>query len=147
MTVHLRFLLTSHPRYLPVIRAALSELGSVCGLPEKDCRALILAIDEALANTIRHAYGGATDRQIEVNCQVSADRLEVAILDQGDPPDPARLAGDLPDEIALGGRGMHIIRTVMDEVCYERVPGGNQVRLIKQLPAAGSSAGDEGTDL
>jgi len=40
------------------------------------------------------------------------------------------------DEGSLSGRGTHLIKAVMDEVCYERVPRGNQLKLIKYLPAA-----------
>jgi anti-sigma regulatory factor (Ser/Thr protein kinase) len=147
MDVQLRFLVPSHPRFLPLIRTAAGELGTALGLPDHECRGLSLAVDEALANIIRHAYRGKTNHVIEVNCHVSADCLEITILDQGDPPDPARLAAELPDEDALGGRGMHLIRTIMDEVCYEQVPGGNQVRLSKRLPVAGTGAASEGKDI
>ena len=133
----------SHPRYLSVVRAAVGELGSVCGLPDTDCRGIMLAVDEALANIIRHAYRGDFDREIEFNCQAFSDRLEFTLLDQGEPPDPARLAPHSLDAVALSGRGTHIIRSTMDEVCYEQVPGGNQLRLSKRLPAAGSGAEGE----
>ena len=145
--VVLRFLLPSHPRYLSVVRAAVGELGSVYGLPAEECRGMILAVDEALANVIRHAYRGEFDREIEVTCQAFLDRLEFTLLDRGDPPDPARLEPHPLDDAALGGRGTHIIRSIMDEVSYEQVPGGNLLRLSKRLPAAGSSAGEEGKSL
>ncbi len=147
MDVHLRFLVPSHPRFLSLIRTAVGELGLACGLPEKDCRGIILAVDEALANIIRHAYDGDADRVIEVNCRAWSDRLEFTLFDQGNPPDPARLAPNPPNDEALGGRGMYIIRTIMDQVCYERVPGGNQVRLIKRLPPAGTCTEGEGKDI
>jgi len=57
------------------------------------------------------------------------------------------LERELPDHEALSGRGMHLIRTIMDEVCYEQVPGGNQVRLTKRLPAGSTDAEREGNDL
>jgi anti-sigma regulatory factor (Ser/Thr protein kinase) len=147
MSVHLKFLLPSDPRFSALIRTAVAELGLACGLPDRECRGLSLAVDEALANIIRHAYRGEVDRRIEVNCRVWPDRLEIALLDQGDPPDPTRLEGKLPDHEALSGRGMHLIRTIMDEVCYEQVPGGNQVRLTKRLLVAGTGADGNGKDL
>jgi anti-sigma regulatory factor (Ser/Thr protein kinase) len=39
------------------------------------------------------------------------------------------------DDVSLSGRGTHLIKTIMDEVTYERVPGGNQLTLIKRLLA------------
>jgi len=132
----LKFRVPSDPRFLPVIRAAVGELGLVCGLRGEECRGITLAVDEALANIIRHAYRGAPDRAIEVTCESRKDRLDFTLLDHGEPPDPARLGAHPLDDVALGGRGTHIIRMVMDEVRYERVPRGNQVRLSKRLPTA-----------
>jgi anti-sigma regulatory factor (Ser/Thr protein kinase) len=144
MNVHLKFLVPSHPRFLTVVRAAVAELGSVHGLPADECRGMTLAVDEAMANIIRHAYRGAFDGAIEVNCRVWKDRFEVTLLDQGDRPNPERLAAHPLDGVALSGRGTHIIRTAMDDVRYERVPGGNQLRLSKRLPVLQSAAEGEG---
>jgi anti-sigma regulatory factor (Ser/Thr protein kinase) len=137
LDVTLKFVVPSDPRVLAVIRAAVGELGSIYGLPGEECRGIALAVDEALANIIRHAYCGAADREIELNCEGRSDRLEFTLLDQGEPPDPARLRAHALDDVALGGRGTHIMREVMDEVRYERVPRGNQVRLSKRLAPAG----------
>ena len=145
MGVVLNFLVPSHPRYLSVVRAAVGELGSLYGLPDPDCRGIALAVHEALTNIIRHAYRGDSEQQIDVICRAYPGYLEFTLLDRGEPPDPARLAEHPLDDVALGGRGTHIIRSIMDEVCYEQVPGGNRLRLRKRLPAAESSAEGEGT--
>jgi len=137
MEVSIKFVIPSHPRYLSLVRAAVGELAVIQELRPEECRGIMLAVDEALANVIRHAYRGDFERQIEVNCHALADRLEFSLLDQGDAPDPVRLAPHPLDEVALSGRGTHIIRSIMDEVSYEQVPGGNQVRLTKMLPHAG----------
>ena len=125
----------SHPRFLCVVRAAVGELGLVYGLPEESSQGVTLAIDEALANIIRHAYKNRYDQQIELNCHVGDDQIEFTFLDQGEPPDPARICGQPLDDISLSGRGTHLIKATMDEMTYERVPGGNQLTLIKRLPA------------
>ena len=132
--VLLKFLLPSHPRYLSVVRAAVGELGAVSGFTAEECRGMILAVDEALANIIRHAYRGDFERQIEVSCQAFDDRLEFALLDHGEPPDHGRLTPHPLDDVALSGRGTYIIRSIMDEVSYEQASGGNLLRLSKRLP-------------
>ena len=119
----------------------MGELAVVCGLRDAECRAITLAVDEALTNIIRHAYHGDFTRTIELNCQAGAGKLEFKLLDQGEPPDPIRLRPHALDAVALGGRGTHIIRSIMDEVCYERVPAGNLLKLSKQLPE--SRGGEE----
>ena len=153
MNFHLRFVMSSDPRLLCVVRAAIGELGSVFGLPDEDCREMTLAVDEALANIIRHAYKSRLDQQIELNCRARADRLEFTIFDRGEPADPSRICAQPLDAVTLSGRGTHLIKLVMDEVCYEQVLGGNQLRLSKHLPPANTSstsdqrlgsAGDEG---
>lgn len=135
MSFHLKFVMPSHPRYLCIVRAAVGELAQVHGLPEESSRGLILAVDEALANVIRHAYKGHHDKEIELHCRVVDDRLEFTILDCGESPDPARICGQPLDDVSLSGRGTHLIKAVMDEVHYERVPRGNQLKLIKYLSA------------
>lgn len=136
MSFHLKFVMPSHPRYLCIVRAAVTELSLVHGFPEESSQGLTLAIDEALANVIRHAYKGRHDQEVELNCRTVDDRLEFTLLDHGEAPDPARICGQPMDEVSLSGRGTHLIKAVMDEVCYERVPRGNQLKLIKYLPAA-----------
>ena len=126
----------SNPRFLCVVRAAVGELALVYGLSEESCREVTLAVDEALANVIRHAYGNRYDQEIEVNCRIDGDQMEFTLLDRGEPPDPARICGQPLDEFSLSGRGTHLIKAIMDEVSYKRVSGGNQLKLIKRLPIA-----------
>ncbi len=108
----------------------------ICGLSEELRLGVTLAVDEAVANIIRHAYKNRYDQEIELNCQASPNQIVFTILDRGEPPDPARICGQPLDDFSLSGRGTHLMKAVMDEVHYDRVPGGNQVRLIKRLPVA-----------
>ena len=59
---------------LCVVRNALGELAAKLGFPEPDCRAVVLAVDEALTNIIRHAYLGDAERPIEASFR----RIQVA---------------------------------------------------------------------
>lgn len=135
MEITVKFVVPSHPRYLRLVRVAVGELAAIHELRPEECRGIMLAVDEALANVIRHAYCGQFDGPIEVNCRAFHDRLEFVLLDHGMAPDPARLAPHALDAVALSGRGTHIIRSIMDEVSYDQVPSGNQLRLTKRLPA------------
>ncbi len=126
----------SHPRYLSVVRAAIGELSMTVGLPEVECDAVVLAVDEALANVIRHAYKNRYDQKVEFHCEVSEERMEFTFLDQGEPPDPARICAESEDELALSGRGTHLMKAIMDEVTYQQVAEGNQLKLIKRLHGA-----------
>ena len=136
MSFHLRVVMSSDPRFLSIVRAAVGQLGLVYGLTEESCRGVTLAVDEALANTIRHAYKNRYDREIELSCQAGADHLEFTLVDSGEPADSARICAKPLDEVSLSGRGTHLIKATMDEMHYEKVPRGNQLRLIKHPPAA-----------
>ncbi|HWY58567.1 MAG TPA: ATP-binding protein [Terriglobales bacterium] len=139
MSFHLRVVMSSDPRFLRIVRAAVGELGLVYGLTEDSCRQVTLAIDEALANVIRHAYKNRYDQEIELNCEAGDDYLEFTLVDQGEPADLARICGQPLNDVSLSGRGTHLIKAAMDGMSYERVAQGNQLRLIKHLPAANVS--------
>ncbi len=46
-----------------------------------------------MANVIRHAYGNRHDKEIEFECLVNEKQMEFTLLDQGEPPDLARICG------------------------------------------------------
>ena len=127
------FVMSSHPRYLPVVRAAVGQLAAMVGWNESDSRAITLAVDEALANVIRHAYHGRADGRMELQCHVDGDELEFRLRDTGDAPDLTRIcARDLGCD-KIGGLGTHIIRDVMDSVSYRASPDGNWFVASKRL--------------
>src|SRR6266571_3750191 len=89
--MQMKFAMPSDPRYLPVVRGAIGPLAAAIGWDESECRAITLALDEALANVIRHAYNNRVDGLIELECQEVPDGLEITLLDQGDSPDTSRI--------------------------------------------------------
>jgi len=137
----LKMELRSDPEMLCVVRGALSQLGEKLGLEEGDCRAVVLAVDEALTNIIRHAYGGNTDKPIEVlfrRIQAAGDgdkqdAFEIVLEDRGATVNRARLRGRPLEQVKPGGLGLHFIRQSMDKVEFCRKKGRNQLRLVKLL--------------
>lgn len=132
--------LTSDPRLLGVVRGAVEQFATALGFDDAQCRKITLAVDEALSNVIRHAYKNECNHTIELTCQAQADWLEFTFIDRGQPADPARICGQPLDEVALGGRGTHLIRQIMDEVSYERLRDQNRLRLRKYMPDARKKA-------
>ena len=127
------FAMASDVRYLPVVRGAVGALTAAIGWDEAECRAIVLALDEAIANIIRHAYHGRSDGLIELQCRESADGLEISMLDSGEPPDPSRICAREVGCDQPGGLGTHIIRDVMDSVSYQRTESGNRFLAAKRL--------------
>jgi anti-sigma regulatory factor (Ser/Thr protein kinase) len=127
------FVMSSDPRNLPVVRAAVGQLAAMVGWDEAESRAITLAVDEALANVIRHAYHGRIDGRVELQCRAGDGEIEFRILDTGDSPDHTRIcAGELGCD-KIGGLGTHIIRQVMDSVDYHVAPDGNWFTACKRL--------------
>ena len=140
----LKLELRSNPEILCVVRGAIGQLAETFGFSKADCRAVVLAVDEALTNIIRHAYGGAKERPIHAEFQgVEVERdgqprqaLEITLEDEGDEVDRAKLCGRSLEEVRPGGLGLHFIKESMDTVEFRRVEGRNQLRLVKVLVAA-----------
>jgi anti-sigma regulatory factor (Ser/Thr protein kinase) len=133
LPLHVTFVMCSHPRYLPIVRATVGQLAAVMGWDEAECRSIALAIDEALANVIRHAYHGRPDGRIELECSAGGDELQFRIRDTGDPPDLALICSREVGCDKIGGLGTHIIRDVMDAVSYQTSPEGNRFTAAKRF--------------
>lgn len=131
--LHLKLVMSSDPRYLPVVRGAICPLAEAMGWDEADCRAITLALDEALANIIRHAYHNRTDGLIELECRETAEGLEVTLLDKGEAPDRTKICARAIACDQPGGLGTHIIKDVMDAVSYQATPEGNRFTATKLL--------------
>jgi len=131
----------SNPRLLSVVRSTVQQFAAVVGFTEADCRSIVLAVDEAVANVIRHAYQGQQDQGIEISCNLlcsapnqEPDGLEFILVDHGTSADPERMMQERDlDDVRPGGLGMHFINSIMDEVHYEPRPGRNRLRLVKSL--------------
>ena len=136
--------LRSDPSMLCVVRAAMERLTEELGFSDPEVRSVTRAIDEALTNIMRHSYGGALNRRIELSClrvakgrARSEESFEVRLVDYGPKIDPAKLRGRKLDEIKPGGLGLHFILQSMDIVEFRRARGANVLRLVKYLSPEG----------
>ena len=119
------------------MRGAVSPIANAIGFGEEDCRAITLAVDEAISNIIRHAYGGKLGGAIEIRLnQLYATNggkpgLEIVLLDRGAEPKPGALKGLPPGELRSGGLGLHFMRQSMDTVVHKRVGSTNRLYMVK----------------
>lgn len=137
----LKLELRSNPETLSAVRGALSDLVEKLGFPAKECRSIVRAVDEALANVIRHAYRGQDDQPIKIvvrrieqrHAGLLRDAIEILMEDEGAPIDRKKLQGRDLDDVKPGGLGLHFMRECMDAVEFRRSKGKNQLRLLKFL--------------
>ncbi len=95
-----------------------------------------LAVNEASANIIDHAYGGESERIIECVCQDDEEGLVVILRDWGQSFDPREIHEedfDVPlEQLTMRGAGIRIMRRAVDEIDYHSAPNGmNELKLKK----------------
>jgi sigma-B regulation protein RsbU (phosphoserine phosphatase) len=128
--------LTSHPKYLPLVRGVVQEGALLAGFDSEGTQEILLAVTEAMANVIRHAYLGETDKRIDFELSVDPPVFRLDIIDYATFVDPAKIASRPLDEIRPGGLGVHLIKTTMDGVEYKKNDhGGTTLTLVKTAPA------------
>lgn len=135
----------SSPILLAPVRAMVERLARRAGFPQPEAELSALAVDEALANVIRHAYGGRHDCRIELVLRVLHDPagIEVEVLDRGRTVDPETIRPRELEDVRPGGLGVHLIRSVMDECRWERREGGGMRLTMRKCCAAPSATSTE----
>ena len=128
--------IAADPEELPKAREALRGVMDRVGFDTDAEGKIVLAIDEALANVIKHGYGGACAQPIDVSfAEVEKDGrrgLRVEIRDFGRQVEPSEICGRDLDDVRPGGLGVHIMRTVMDEVEFAHAEDcGMRLTMVK----------------
>ncbi len=131
--------ITSHPRWMRLVRRVVEEFAQEAGFNATASQAITLAVGEAIGNVIKHAYGGRVDRKLSLACSSNGVGIEVRIEDCGEPFDPLARTPLPPEEIRPGGRGIFLMRSIMDELDYQRQGDTNIVRMRKFRDAAESA--------
>jgi anti-sigma regulatory factor (Ser/Thr protein kinase) len=131
----LRVEVSSDPRVLGIIRGVLQVWLGLVGLAAERRAEVVLAVDEACSNCIRHAYGGQVDGAVELCFSSTDDWLEIVVSDRGTPcptecAEYRPLEAPDPERLQPGGLGVRLIHEVFDEVQFCRgTKSGNCVTM------------------
>jgi anti-sigma regulatory factor (Ser/Thr protein kinase) len=117
-------------RLLPKTRQAVAGYLEEVAMPDEALHDVILALDEACANVIRHAYPGTRDGGYEVTALVEGGVVQITVEDHGVGFDPARLDDGWVEPEAISGRGLAIIQSVMSAVDVSHPEGESGTRLV-----------------
>jgi anti-sigma regulatory factor (Ser/Thr protein kinase) len=118
-------------------RAARASLREV---PSEVAEEIVLAVNEAATNAI--LYGSGEGQPVEVAVAVTAGWVEATVLDHGPaPPQSSRLAEDDTEALDAHGRGLLLLRRLVDEVRLERVRRGTRVTLRRWIGPPRALAG------
>ena len=126
----------SDPRMLSVARTFVEAVCQARKVDRTTIHAIILATGEAVTNIVRHAHRDRPDCSFQIQCQVGPETVEVTLLDQGEPFDFSQVPHLAPGELRLGGRGVYLMRVLMDEISCQTVgERGNRLRMVKRWPS------------
>ncbi len=135
---HKEIVVKSSTDNLSQIRDFTKAAAEFSGFSEETVGKIILAVDEACTNIIKHAYKNSPDGQIDLSIKLENGKFSISIIDHGVHFDPTRIPEpDLKEyykQKRVGGLGMFLIKRLMDEVNYYTLSGNkNQVILVKYL--------------
>lgn len=129
------------------LKSDLSELDRLCqnletfgqkfGLSKKLIFEINLALDELFTNIISYGFQDDEEHVVRITLTPENDQLCLCIEDDGKPFNPIEF--ESPDvscsveKCKIGGLGIHIMKKLMDEICYERCDDKNVLNLKKKI--------------
>ncbi|WP_432823663.1 ATP-binding protein [Trichloromonas sp.] len=94
---------------------------------------LNLVLTEAMANAIRHANEGDPEKEVHISITILDRILNIKVYDQGQGFDVNSLPAPNFRNLDEHGRGIYIIRTLMDRVTYQKHTHGHVLEMEKSL--------------
>ena len=133
-----KLVINSRTENLSLIREFVQENAVETGMQSKSVNDMMLAVDEACTNIIKHAYKSYPEGKIILTIKVFPEKIIIKIKDYGNAFHPEVIhEPDIQEyyrQKKVGGLGMYLMKTLMDEVKYISIPGKyNQVMLTKNL--------------
>lgn len=130
--------LPSELRMLSVARNFIEAACEAYRLDRQTTNALMIVTGEAVTNIVRHAHQNRPDSQMAIRLEIGVESMTLTFEDEGEPFDLDAVPELPPGELRVGGRGVYLMRTLMDELtCHPRGPGchGNTLRMLKRRGA------------
>ena len=118
------------------IRHFVADHAGRFGFGEDDINDIILAVDEACTNIIKHAYEWKSGKPIHIQLAMRRNEMLVSIIDEGKSFEPEKYTipsmQDQLDQKKRSGYGILLIRKLMDKVEYRKQKSRNEIRMIKK---------------
>lgn len=130
---HLEFHLASTLDAVVEIERAVEGMANRMGFGEDEASNLAMVAREAAINACKHGNQFAQGKHMDAVVERTADRLVICIADQGEGLDPDALPDpcDPANLLRSSGRGVFLMRAIMDEVHFRQLQPGTEVTLIK----------------
>ncbi|MFA7234162.1 MAG: ATP-binding protein [Terrimicrobiaceae bacterium] len=129
----MRICFPSDARHLAEVRRDVRAFLVRNGFDECATELMVLALDEACTNVIRHAYAHEC-RPVRLEMTGLRGLVRFVLRDYGHPCDPAKIKSRKLEDIRPGGLGVHIIKQAFDKVTYSPQAKGTRLVLEKKRP-------------
>jgi serine/threonine-protein kinase RsbW len=124
---------TSHTANLALMRNFLRKFLARHPFSEKQRTLMVLGVDEACTNVIRHAYDLRDDQPIALSVEALNTCVRMRLRDYGEQTPADQMRGRAHNQVKPGGLGLHLIRNAFDKVDYILKPRGTELVLTKNL--------------
>ncbi len=124
---------SSHTGNLAPMRRFVRKFLDAYPFSERERMLMILGVDEACTNVIRHAYHLQDDQLISLSLEASTRCVRLRLRDYGKQTEAHAMKGRSHDLIRPGGLGLHLIRTAFDRVDYILKARGTELVMTKKL--------------
>jgi serine/threonine-protein kinase RsbW len=123
------------------LEAMAEKLATDAGLDEDETFRVTMATREAAVNAVLHGNEYDPAKHVIASFENTGDSLVITIADEGKGLDPATLPDPRePENLLLGtGRGIFLIRSMMDEVNFRQLHPGTELTLVKHLARSGEN--------
>ena len=120
---------------LPHVDAEVERIARDMGFGDEACADLGICVTEAAGNAITHAHHERPDMYVDIRFEQLPDALRVVVRDHGSGFDVEKIPDPtLPENLMKSsGRGLHVIRSLMDGVEVKRMTDGMSIVMIKKL--------------
>ena len=124
--------LPNEPARTREIRSFVAAFLADVRCPVETSGDILLSVGEAAANATLHGRTAARRSEIRVRCERWGPDVLVTVADEGAGFEPAQVTAELPDHLAAGGRGLFLMRELMDEVEIRSDAEGTTVELKRR---------------
>nr|WP_256489240.1 ATP-binding protein [Pleionea sp. CnH1-48] len=120
----------AYPHNLKEVRGLVCQHLKAADFGREVADEVVLAVDEACQNIIRHAYQSEQGGLIDLALYLTNNTLSVELVDYAQPCNPDCCVPKPREPLQPGGLGLHFMNELMDSVSYEKPPAGAGNRLV-----------------
>jgi serine/threonine-protein kinase RsbW len=126
---------------LVTVSQTLQRIGENAGIPNKTLMHLQIVLDEILSNIIKYAWNRNEPHEIKIGIKVQDSTVTLAFVDDGTPFDPSGHTPVQSEPVGKrpqpGGKGIHLVKQLVDEFQYASIDGKNRVTITKRYQSTG----------